>query len=147
MTWPDIFILSLGAILAFAASRAPGSGSTPLARMALALGTFVVWAAVAATWLSQPEDPWNAARLTPAVALLKGTGLYQPLDSGPVLSTVVGPSAFGFYLPVAWAGSSPTILILLASALNLACFFSIGAWLLRKADRLSRILRLSSRRA
>lgn len=95
----------------------------PFWRPLIFLATITAAFAITALWLVTPHDPWNAARLTPIVALNGGTALYQPLDQGPVLSTVVGPVAFLFYSPVCTLlPSTPTPLILTASGLNLLSF-------------------------
>src|SRR5258708_30347802 len=90
-----------------------------LAALAGLAATFTLME-VAALWLAQTGDPWNAARLAPAIALHHGFRLYYPLHEGPVLSTVVGPVAFLAYWPIGFLRGSPTTLILPASALNLA---------------------------
>jgi hypothetical protein len=72
--------------------------------------------------LLQPFDPWNGARLAPAVSLRFGYALYYPAESGPVMSTVVGPMAFLAYLPVAMLPGSPADLIVAGSIWNLILF-------------------------
>ncbi len=49
-----------------------------------------------------------------------------------MLSTVVGPVAFLFYWPISFLDSSPTILILAGSALNLATMTIAVTWLLQR---------------
>ncbi len=88
----------------------------------LTLGFTLALSSAAALWLEQVGDPWNAARLTPAIALHYGFPLYYPLEHGPVLSTVVGPVAFLAYWPIGFLPASPNLLILAASALNLLAF-------------------------
>lgn len=109
----------------------PPTGRLPFAVIAgLAAATASV--AAAALWLDQTGDPWNAARLAPSLALDSGYALYQPLETGPVLSTVVGPVAFLAYWPVGFLRASPTALILAASALNLLVFALVASSLLRR---------------
>ena len=125
----DIAISVFTAGMAVTASFVAGGESckhekpAPIWRPLAFFATTVAVIAIAALWLGTPHDPWNAARLTPIVALQGGTALYQPLDQGPVLSTVVGPMAFIFYWPICLLlPSSPTPLILAAGALNLFSF-------------------------
>lgn len=89
----------------------------------------------------QPGSLWNAARLAPAVSLHYGFHLYYPRDTGPVLSTVVGPVAFLFYWPIGLIRSSPSVLILTASLTNVAAFALLGLAVVRRAsiDPLSRL--------
>jgi hypothetical protein len=67
----------------------------------------------------QPFDPWNGARLAPPVSLRFGYALYYPAETGPVMSTVVGPMAFLAYVPVVLLPGSPADLIIAGSAWNL----------------------------
>lgn len=90
---------------------------------------------VLAGWLNGAGNPWNAARLTPALALHEGVKLYWPMNSGPVMSTVVGPVAFLFYWPVGLLpAASPTTLILAASAFNLVAAAALAAWTVRRSQ-------------
>jgi hypothetical protein len=138
MHWVDALVgavaLALG--LATAATAWGQADLAPGLRLAVALiggATAVGGVFGAATeWLDQPGDPWNAARLAPAVALHYGYGLYYPLDTGPVLSTVVGPVSFLAYWPIGFLRSTPSALIFAGSALNLAVFALIVRALLRR---------------
>jgi hypothetical protein len=140
LSLPDAVILcsALAAGAAVARRLCPGISNRPSAGLAPALlvGLAVTLVALeaAALWLVQPEDPWNNARLTPAIALHHGFKLYYPLQDGPVLSTVVGPMAFLAYWPIGFFKGSPTTLILLASALNLAVCAGLGLALVRAAS-------------
>jgi hypothetical protein len=109
---------------------APGARLWLAAIAALAAATAALGAA--ALWLGQTGDPWNGARLAPSIALHSGYALYQPLETGPVLSTVVGPVAFLAYWPVGFLRASPTTLVLAAIALNLVVFALIVFALLRR---------------
>jgi hypothetical protein len=141
-----IFALALAAGLGVFVSVYRGTDRpTPLAA---ALASFAGLAAaltsleIAALWLAQTGDPWNNARLTPAIALHYGFRLYYPLHEGPVLSTVVGPMAFLAYWPIGFIRGSPTTLILAASALNLLVCAALLAALVRRLtqDRAMRVL-------
>ena len=85
------FAIAAGAIAFFAVLR--DTAGANLLRLALAslagLGATLTLLATATIWLQQTGDPWNNARLTPAIALHHGFKLYYPLHEGPVLSTVV----------------------------------------------------------
>lgn len=115
------FACGLGAVAMATLLRAKRNGSESPVPLALftAVAVALTMIAIATRWLEQTGDPWNNARLTPAVALHYGFKLYYPLHDGPVLSTVVGPVAFLAYWPVGFLTGSPTTLILVASALNL----------------------------
>jgi hypothetical protein len=98
----------------------------------IGLGTFVAIGGVLVLWKGGVGDPWNAARITPAIALHEGQKPYWPMNSGPVLSTVVGPVAFLAYWPVGLLPTtSPTTLILAGSGLNLLVLALLIRWLLR----------------
>jgi len=135
-------ILAAGAFLTggFAARRLWRLPDLPFAVRAslavvAALGSFIVVFAIGALWLSGPGDPWNAARLTPAIALHHGYQLYYPITSGPVLSTVVGPMAFLPYWPVGFfRPASPTALVLAATFLNLIALAFYVRWMLRQTS-------------
>jgi hypothetical protein len=125
MTVVDLLVFFVAVATGAAAFRAvfrDSDGAPPL-RATLAgvagLAATVAVLASATLWLQQAGDPWNNARLTPAVALHYGFQLYYPLHEGPVLSTVVGPVAFLAYWPIGFLRGSPTTLILAACALNL----------------------------
>lgn len=140
---PLLLALVVGLWVARVVSRSPDL-SAPARRTlatlaALAAATAAVGAA--ALWLAQTGDPWNSARLAPAIALHFGHALYQPLEAGPVLSTVVGPVAFLAYWPIGFLRASPTTLILAASALNLLVFALIVFALVRRitADPATRL--------
>jgi hypothetical protein len=126
--------LVAGGLAARATWRATGIPSIwrSVITLIAALGAIVGVLAVAALWLDQPDDPWNACRVAPVVAARLGFKLYQPLETGPVLSTVVGPVAFLAYWPLGWLRSSPTGLILAGSAANLLAFALLGRALLRR---------------
>ncbi len=139
MHWIDVLIGAIALVAAGLAARSlwraadlPTSLRLALALVA-GLGTALIVLGAAALWLKQPWDPWNAARLAPAVALHHGYTLYYPLETGPVLSTVVGPMAFLAYWPVGFLRGSPTTLILVAGALNLIVFGLIAHALFRRA--------------
>lgn len=138
MSWIDVLLATSACALAGAAGiwthrRTDGSPRFRLLVAATAAGALATTlAAAAALWLAQPADPWNAARLAPALGLHHGFRLHYPLDAGPVLSTVVGPTAFLAYWPVGFVPGSPTTLILLASAANLLAFAILGAWCCRR---------------
>lgn len=112
-------------------SRSPGPTAVPA--WILVVATVVTFCAVFSHWLGQTTDPWNAARLAPLVAVLNGVTFYQPLNEGPVYSTVVGPVAFLFYLPAAVFAYSPSALILAAVAQNLIVFAALGWWILHRS--------------
>lgn len=121
----------------------------PVARVSVALFAAVAAAfalvAAAGVWLGGTNDPWNAARLTPSIALHHGYSLYYPVDHGPVLSTVVGPMAFLFYWPVGFLpGVSPTTLILAASFVNLGGLALLARWVLGRSTEDSSLRVLAS---
>src|ERR1035437_9594800 len=131
-----IFALTLAAGMGVFASVYRGTNGTAPVRAALAgvagLAAALTLLEIAALWLAQTDDPWNNARLTPAIALHYGFRLYYPLHEGPVLSTVVGPMAFLAYWPIGFLRGSPTTLILAASALNLLVCAALLAALVRR---------------
>lgn len=139
MIRPEIFTLLTALVCAMAggwtvwrASDLPRGFRVALTAVT-AVAALVATLAASALWLSQAADPWNAARLAPSVALHHGYKLYYPLDTGPVLSTVVGPVAFLAYWPIGFLNGSPSVLILAASALNLIAFGLVMCALLRRA--------------
>ena len=138
MTTSDylIFLLAVGTGAVAAVRVCPQNETMkpwPLGLSVLAgLGLTLTLVEVATVWLGQAGDPWNSARLTPAIALHHGFKLYYPLHEGPVLSTVVGPVAFLPYWPVGFVSGSPTTLILVASGLNLTAFSLLGTWMVRR---------------
>lgn len=122
------------------ANRLAFESPTRVAIFAFVLAVSVTLLALLAHIAAQPGDPWNANRLAPAVAWWRGYSLYYPMDSGPVLSTVVGPTAFLFYVPIAWLPLGPTKLILVASTWNLLWLAGLAWYVLRGCDRRGALL-------
>ncbi len=144
----DLFIFGVALTVGIGVSLSiyRGTNGTPPVRAVLAVLTGLAAALtlleIAALWLWQTGDPWNNARLTPAIALHYGFRLYYPLYEGPVLSTVVGPMAFLAYWPIGFVRGSPTTLILAGTALNLIVCATLLAALVRRLsqDRPIRLL-------
>jgi uncharacterized membrane protein YuzA (DUF378 family) len=67
--------------------------------------------------IRMPGRDWNAARITPSVALKFGYTLYYPANQGPILNTLYAPITAVAYLPAA-LGNDPTSAILIAGAIN-----------------------------
>jgi hypothetical protein len=88
-----------------------------------------------------PESEMNASRVTPAVALARGQGVYAGPDHGAVIDFMYGPMAAIAFLPSALA-SSPSGTLAIAGVLNLIAFFVPMAWLL--ASELPRPVALAS---
>jgi len=85
--------------------------------------------------LQAPFFGWNAARLAPTFALLKGYRLYYPDGDGPVLNTIYGPVTALVYLPATLA-RSPSIALVIASAVSATLFFAPMVWVtLRRSSR------------
>jgi hypothetical protein len=67
--------------------------------------------------IRMPGRDWNAARITPSVALKFGYTLYYPANEGPILNTLYAPITAVAYLPAA-LGNDPTSAILIAGVIN-----------------------------
>lgn len=71
---------------------------------------------------------WHASRLASTFAVVYGYGLYFGSDSGSVISTHKGPTAYLPYLPATHA-HSPTTAIVLAQSIAAMFFFLPILWL------------------
>jgi hypothetical protein len=79
--------------------------------------------------LHTPFWDWNAARLAPTIALVRGYGLYYGSEAGPVSGFIYGPLGALVFLPAAIA-ESPTTAILIAAGIATGLFFLPILWLL-----------------
>ncbi|MCX7886919.1 MAG: hypothetical protein N3B01_06660 [Verrucomicrobiae bacterium] len=94
----------------------------------LGVGFLALAGMVAKCVLQAPFFGWNAARLAPTFALVKGYRLYYPDGVGPVLNTIYGPVTALVYLP-AVLGQTPTAALVIASTVSAALFFAPWVWL------------------
>lgn len=94
--------------------------------LAGAVALLVLWP----LWCTAPGIPWNAARLAPSFALVRGLPIYALRDSGAHLGWVYGPVFPLWYAP-AGLTDNPTVGLLLASAWSMATLFAPLALVLR----------------
>jgi hypothetical protein len=91
--------------------------------MTLAVLSGIAWAALC----TAPGIPWNAARLAPSFALVRGLPIYALRDSGAHLGWFYGPGLPLWYTPMAWL-ENPTLAVMLATGWN-AVTLLLPVWL------------------
>jgi hypothetical protein len=94
------------------------------------------------------ENPWNGARLAPAVGLWYGERLYSGPSSGAVLNTIYPPMAFLPYVPAGLC-SRPATAVFTASCISMTLVYGpflalcLFPWTIRAGEGASVLLRVS----
>ncbi|HEY1794217.1 MAG TPA: hypothetical protein VGG34_14975 [Opitutaceae bacterium] len=141
-TWlPAIAAAAIASLwIAYRARRAGLPLPEACAVAALPLGVLVLVGL--SVWIkSDVQRAWSAARLAPALGILRGYPLYSPADHGPINGWLYGPVSAILWLPAAIARNALNALriaesinlLVLSIPLLAACLLAAGPGLSRRA--------------